>query len=233
MRALVSPGGPVHLDVRINWWLLAASSVVGVLVCMICALAPALRAAARAARPRPADGLRATASAATLWWRRTFIVTEVALTFVLVVGAVLMTRTLQQLQAVDLGFDVRGLVTTELALGQVQDWRARRMPMLDAIQERLRALSFVRGVSTLDYVPIGGSTWNDTVRADGGDAADVDSQLNRVGESFFGVMGTPLVEGRVFTTSDVPEGTAVAVVNRAFQDRAFKGASPLGRRVRF
>jgi putative ABC transport system permease protein len=233
VAALISPGEPVHLDVRINWWLLVAASAAGILVCAICALAPALRAAAVPPAHALRDGLRATSSATTLWWRRALIVTEVALTFVLVVGAVLMARTLQQLQAVDLGFDVRGIVTTELALERVPDWRARRTAILDATQERLRGLSFVRGVSTLDYVPISGSTWNDTVRVDGGGVSDVNSQLNRVGEAFFGVMGTPIVEGRVFSTADQPEGTAVAVVNRAYQAQAFKGASPIGRRIRF
>ena len=91
----------------------------------------------------------------------------------------------------------------------------------------------MRGVSTLDYVPISGSTWNDMVRVDGGGASDVISQLNRVGEAFFGVMGTPILDGRVFATTDRPEGTAVAVVNRAYQEQAFKGVSPIGRRVRF
>jgi hypothetical protein len=132
---------------------------------------------------------------------------------VLVVGAVLMARTLNHLQAVDLGFDARGLVTTEVAFGRVTDWPARRTAILDAMQNRLRGLPLVSGVSTLDYVPIGGSAWNDTVRVDGGGRPDVSSQLNRVGETFFSVLGTPLAEGRVFTPQDLPEGTPVAASN--------------------
>jgi hypothetical protein len=61
----------------------------------------------------------------------------------------------------------------------------------------------------------------------------VDSQLNRVGETFFAMMGTPVLEGRVFTRADGAESTAVAVVNRAYQNRALAGASPIGRRIRF
>jgi predicted permease len=223
----------VHLDVRVNGPLLLGASVIALVVCAVCAMAPALRAAAVPPANALRDGLRATSSGKTLWWRRALIVTEVALTFVLVVGAVLMARTLNHLQAVDLGFDVQGLVTTEVAFGQVPDWRTRRTGILDAMQERLRGLPLVSGVSTLDYVPIGGSAWNDTVRIDGGGRPDVSSQLNRVGETFFAVMGTPLAEGRVFTPQDLPESTPVAVVNRAYQEQAFKGESPIGRRVRF
>jgi putative ABC transport system permease protein len=233
VRALVSADAPVHLDIRANWWLLMAAGATGVAVCVVCALVPALRAAAVAPAHALRDGWRATSSATTLWWRRALIVTEVAMTFVLVVGAVLMTRTLHQLQGVDLGFDARGLVTTEVAFERVPDWRARRMAIVDAMQERLAAMSFVRGVSTLDYVPMGGSTWNDTVRMDGGGGADIDSQLNRVGETFFDVMGTPVLEGRVFSSRDTPEGTPVALVNRAYQEKALGAASPIGRRVRF
>ncbi|HTV03564.1 MAG TPA: ADOP family duplicated permease [Luteitalea sp.] len=233
VTALISPGESVHLDVQVNWTLLAAAGGIGLFVSLLCALAPTLRAAATPPGQALRDGLRTTSSTTTLWWRRALIVTEVALTFVLVVGAVLMARTLQQLQAVDLGFDARGLVTTELAIEHVPDWQGRRLAILDALQERLGGLSFVRGVSTLDYVPIGGSTWNDTVRVDGGGAVDIDTQLNRVGETFFDVMDTPVREGRVFTTGDRAEGTALAVVNQAYQEQAFKGASAIGRRVRF
>lgn len=233
VHALVSADEPIHLDVHANWWLLIAASLTGAAVCVVCALVPALRAASVPPVDALRDGVRATSGAATLWWRRALIVMEVALTFVLVVGAVLMAQTLRQLQAVDLGFDARGLVTTEVVFEHVPDWQGRRMAIIDAMQERLAGLPFVQGVTTLHFVPIGGSSWNDTVRMDGGAGADVISQLNRVGESFFDVMGTSVLEGRVFTTTDRPEGTAVAVVNRAYQDKALAGASPIGRRVRF
>jgi hypothetical protein len=97
---------------------------------------------------------------------------------------------------------------------------------------RLRALPFVSGVSTLDYVPVAGSSWNDTLRADRGGHPEIPSQLNRVGEDYFEVMGTPLLEGRVFTRQDLPGGVDVAVVNRAVQDTLFGGRSPIGASVR-
>ena len=175
--------------------MLLAASVLAVVVCAICAVAPALRAAAVPPAHALRDGLRSTSSAGTLWWRRALIVAEVALTFVLVVGAVLMARSLGQLQAVDLGFDARGLVTTEVSMGNVQDWRGRRAALIDEMLARVGALPFVSGVSTLDYVPIAGSAWNDTLRVDGGGHPEIASQLNRVGEDYFEVMGTPLARG--------------------------------------
>jgi putative ABC transport system permease protein len=99
------------------------------------------------------------------------------------------------------------------------------------VQERVAALPFVAGVSTLDYVPMAGSAWNDTLRVDGGGHPDVVAQLNRVGETYFATLGTPLVEGRLFTPADGPGSTPVAIVTRAFVDQAFGGTSPLGRRV--
>ena len=76
-----------------------------------------------------------------------------------------------------------------------------------------------------------GSAWNDTLRVEGGGHPDTIAQLNRVGETFFATLGTPLVEGRVFTRDDGPGSTPVAIVTRAFVDQAFGGTSPLGRRV--
>jgi predicted permease len=143
-----------------------------------------------------------------------------------------MARSLGQLHAVDLGFDARGLITTEVSMGNVQDWRRRRTALIDEMLTRVGALPFVSGVSTLDYVPIAGSAWNDTLRVDGGGHPETASQLNRVGDTYFNVMGTPLLEGRVFTPQDVPGGVDVAVVNRAVRDTMFGGHSPIGASVR-
>jgi hypothetical protein len=99
-------------------------------------------------------------------------------------------------------------------MDNVQDWRRRRAALIDEMLARVGALPFVSGVSTLDYVPIAGAAWNDTLRADGGGHPETPSQLNRVGDDYFEVMGTPLLEGRVFTAQDVPGGVDVAVVNR-------------------
>jgi putative ABC transport system permease protein len=228
---LVTPDQPVHLDIGPNWPLLGCASALAVLVGCVSAVAPALRVAAMPPVHALRDGQRTTTSRRTLWWRRSLIVTEVALTFVLVVGAVLMGRSLGRLQSVELGFDPRGLVTTEIAFAGVEGFEQRRPALLDAIQERVAALPFVSAVSTLDYVPMAGSAWNDTLRVEGGGHPDTEAQLNRVGESYFAALGTPLVEGRIFTRADGPGSTPVAVVTRAFVARAFGGKSPLGRRV--
>lgn len=231
--ALVSATSPVHLDLRVSWPLIACAIAMAVLVCALCALAPALRAAAVPPAIALRDGLRTSAADRTLWWRRALIVSEVALTFVLVVGAVRMARSMRNLLSVNLGFETEGLMTTRLDLSRIPEWQQRRQSILDGVEDSLRAVPFIGSVSVVDYVPIGGSSWNDTVRIDGGDRPDAQSHMNRVGEGFFGVMRTRLLEGRLFGRHDDGTSPQVAIVNQTFRQQAFNGASPIGRRIRF
>lgn len=233
VQALSSRTSPVYLDLEMNWALLAFTASVAAVTALLCAVGPAIRSSHVPPAQALRHGLRTSASGAALSWRRLLIVSQVALTFVLLVGALLFARSLANLRAVDVGFEPEGLVTASLRLDRLPDWQARRPAIATALRERLESVSWVRGVSEVAYVPIGGSSWNDTIEVSGLDRTDVQSQLNRVGPAFLSTVGIALREGRFFTETDRVDSPLVAVVNETFRDRYLSGAQALGRTVRF
>ncbi len=232
-RALVGAlGSSVSLDITMNWPLVAFAGGLALLTLTLCSVGPALRAA----RVPPAlalrQSLRTSAAGATLSWRRMLIVSEVALTFVLLIGALLFARSLGNLRAVDVGFDVDGLFAAHVNIESLPDWASRRPALAQAIEERLAALPWVSSVSEVRLEPLGPSAWNDTIAVSGVDRLDVTSQLNRVGPAFFTTMGMALREGRGFSGRDDADAPPVAIVDETFVERYLDGAPVIGRTVR-
>ncbi len=233
-RALVGAlGTSVYLDLTMHWGLAAFAVALAAATMGACAIGPALRASDVPPAQALRHGLRTSAAGATLSWRRVLIVSEVALTFVLLVGALLFARTLGNLRAVDLGFEVDGLVSTRVDFGRLPDWADRRPALVAEIAERLDGLPWVTSFAEYFIEPLGGSAWNDTIAVSGLDRTDVVSQLNRVGPAYFDTLGVPLIEGRGFTAQDRADTPAVAVVDQTFSERYLDGAPVIGRTVRF
>ncbi len=231
--ALSSANSPVYLLLEMNWTLLLFTAATATATALVCAIAPALRATRVPPTAALRDGLRASASSGAMSWRRVLIVGEVALTLVLLVGALLFARSLSNLQRVDVGFDPEGLVEVRAELDRLPDAAARHGAVRDAMAERFAARPWITEFAEAAYMPMGGSTWNDTIDVSGLNRTDIDSQLNRVGIDYFAMLGVPLLEGRRFTEQDRVDTPPVAIVNRAFRDRHLPGQSVIGRQVRF
>jgi predicted permease len=155
-------------------------------------------------------------------------VAQVALSLVLLIGALMFTRTLYNLLSVDPGFDQdvvqvrmthRSLATTDAARGQAQ--RAE-------LRDTLAAIPGVEGVAITDNMLLGGSFWNEFVMVDGIDQKGLSNYM-RVSANFFGLLDIPLVRGRNFSDRDVMQAPPVVIVNETFVRQILKGADPLGR----
>lgn len=165
--------------------------------------------------------------------RSGLVVTEVALAFVLLVGASLLTTSFQKLWSVDRGFRSEGIVqltvepnTTEYPEDEDQ---ARFATVLS---ERLREIPGAR-VTRTNQTPLSGSTSSTTywIERPGGEPEEATVMISVVDEHYFDVMEIPLVEGRGFDGSEREGEPLVAVVNQAFVDRFYPGESGLGRTV--
>jgi predicted permease len=173
--------------------------------------------------------------------RKTLVVAQVALSFLLLIGAGLFLRSLQNLMAVDPGFRTERVLTfsvnPSLAGYNAEASREFSRTLLDAV-------SRMPGVSSAAYAfqsLLGGGGWGMGFTIEGyqppaGESAG--SMVNAVSPGYFGAMGIPLLAGREFDMRDdrvlpAPEGWPyrVAVVNQTFVQRYFKGANPLGRHI--
>jgi predicted permease len=161
------------------------------------------------------------------------IVLETAVALVLLVGAGLMVRSLQRQLAVDPGFNPDGVLSTRLALPQ-ERYRnpERRLQFVEDLRTRLTAIPSVKSVAIGSDLPLGDASSASFVFV-----PDVNDQFryyrHAVGPEYFSSLGIRLLRGRAFTRADRDSAPGVAIINEATARRFWRGADPVGRRLRF
>jgi predicted permease len=161
--------------------------------------------------------------------RRGLVVAQVALSLVLLVGALLFMGSLRKLLAVDPGFQVQGIVQADLDFRRAQYAKERNAEVHRELLERLRAIPGVVSAAEVNIMPLSGDSWNDLCYAEGDSGKRQQSLFNRAGPGYFRTMATALIAGRDFDERDTVNSPRVAIVNEAFAKRFFGGASPVGR----
>ena len=231
--ALVDPGGAsTALALGINWRVLAFTTGLSLLTCILFGLAPAMSAT----RMSASSVMRATARGATagreaVGLRRGLVIAQVALSVVLLFGSLLFARSLRHLVTMDPGFRAEGMVTASVVFRRLDLPEDRRGPFRQQLLERVRALPGVQSAATTRIIPVTGNAWGNSVWPEGEPARQFDARFNAVSRGYFGTMGTPLVAGREFTEADTPQSVKVAIVNEAFAaGLAPQGAPVVGAR---
>ena len=165
--------------------------------------------------------------------RSTFVVAEVALSVMLLVGAGLLLRSFVRITSIDPGFRAELVTTFEVSLPSYRyqdDARIHRYN--DALLEGVRALPQVAGAAIAQNLPVSGV---DMVTPAVLEERAVENpprvQISAVSDAYFETMGIRVVEGRSFRASDGASATPVAMVNEAFVRAYYDGESPLGRRA--
>jgi predicted permease len=234
--ALVPAGGqPLAIgarpDARILGFTIALMCVTGI----VFGLVPAIRAS----RSDPWTTLKDTVGSiagtgGSLFLRKGLVTAQVALSFLLLFGAGLFVRSLQNLKTADTGVALDNLVTFQLA-PQLNGYDGPRTTHLyQELLDRLRASAGVRSAA-LAVVPIlSGSEWDNRTAVEGHKAADGEDMqafMNAFSPGYFATMQIPILEGRDFTLLDVKENAKVAIVNRRFARHFFGDKSAVGRHL--
>ena len=221
----------LFLNLSPDWRVFAFIGAVAFLACVLFGLSPALKATGTSpSRVMQAGGRSSTDSRERFSLRRVLVVAQVALSIVLIVGAVLLARSLRNLTTLDPGFRQAGLIAVDVDLRQAtaSDDIDTRIALYADIAERARHLPGVQRATEAYIVPLSGSGWNQTVFVDGEKKEGI-TNLNRVGPDYFATMETPLVTGRVFGPEDRRGTPDVAIVNELFATKYFGEAPPIGR----
>jgi predicted permease len=218
----------VVLDLSLDWRLTAFTIGVAVLASLLFGLAPAVRATGAAPAGAVLGSRGATDSRNRLALRRLLVVVQVALSLVLLVGALLFARSLRNLMTVDPGFRHDGTILVSLDLRRADIPAAQQRTVYNDLVRRLTEVPGVTSGAEVAIPPLGGSIWNNRVRADGRTEPSL-VHFNQVGPGYFGLLGTPLVAGRDFQAHDTVESTRVAIVNQTFANAVFPGENAVGR----
>jgi predicted permease len=231
-RSLVSflSTGPnrVFLDLEPDFRVLAFTAALAVLTCLLFGLAPALRATRAApGTVMKTSGRGLTDTRSRLSLRRSLVVVQVALSLVLVFGAVLFTRTLHNLMTLDPGFGQEGLLVTNLDLRRMNVPPERLLSLYREMEDRVSAAPGVAAAASVYIIPVSGSGWNDRILISGVAQKDYPN-FNRVSPGFFRTVGTPILSGRDFDDRDTLSSPRVAIVNESFAHAYFPNQDPLG-----
>lgn len=222
--ALTADYGRVAFRFRLDWVLASAAAGSACLAALLSAWLPALAMT----RVEPGGDLKTRgqgASGARLTLGRGLIVTQIAVSVPLVVGAGLFLRTLGNLASVDPGFRAEDLVLFSVDPSLVTRDRERQGSLYEAILADVTRLPGVRSASTVENVLISGWTSNTGVLIEGQEHG---MYMNAVGPDFFETMGVSVISGRGIGPEDGSEGPLVAVVNET-AERTLFGGRALGR----
>jgi putative ABC transport system permease protein len=237
-RALVvflsSGESELYLPLGIDWRVFGFIAALALLTCLLFGLTPALRAT----RTAPADAMRggrgSASSSQRHGLRRALVVSQIALSFVLLVGALLFGQSLRNLLTTDTGFVGKGVLVATVSARIPNLEPQRRMTVFEQLREQIDHLPDVQSAASVLMSPFGGSSWDRRVQAQGDEASPEAKSVwfNRVGPGYFETMQTPLLAGRDFDAHD-SNAPNVAIVNEKFAQEVFGGKDPLGRTFRY
>ncbi len=223
---------PIELNLTTDWRVLGFLFGLSLLTGIVFGLIPALAAS----RPEVVDALKDESGGGTSRGRLrgALVVVQVTVSVLLLIGAGLFLRSLQNAGAIDPGFDADNLLVLSMDLQQQGYDKARGEQFNAQLLERTRALPGVVGVSLADNLPLGmgGSRRGITIEgyaAQTGESTEINASI--VTQGYFETLRIPLQQGRSFESSDQATAPGVIVVNEAFARRYWPGQAPLGKRI--
>jgi len=229
---LNTDGNSVFLALSPDLRVFGFAAALAGLTCILFGLAPAMRATRielGAVMKTGGRGLTATRERFSL--RRALVVVQVALSLVLVAGAVLFSRSLGKLTTVDAGFKQQGILISSVGFAKLNLPAERQIAFKTELIERIHAIPGVESVAETSIVPLGGSASGNDVWPDGEDGSNRKNTLrSRVGPAYFKTLAIPLLSGREFDERDTAAAPKVAIVNEAFARELLSTANPIGRR---
>ena len=200
-------------------------------------LAPAIAAA----REQAGAALKDQASSLTSWGgqarlRQGFIVVQVALSLVLLVGAGLFTRSLYRLTTADPGFHAENLLGFSVEPGLNGYDLGRELAFYGELQQRLSVLPGVRSAGATNLGPFGSGGDGSNITVEGyraGENEDMNASKDGASPNYFHTMGIPLIAGREFTDRDVAGAPKVVIVNETLTRRFASAGNLLGKHLAF
>jgi len=168
--------------------------------------------------------------------RGAFVMAEIALALILLVGSGLLVRSFRRLQSVDPGFNAKNVLTMRISLpGRKYDTDRKRIDFFRHAIEGMKSLPGVEAAGAVNFLPFAGPHAGTTVEIEGrpkpppGQDLKTGSCVTDI--NYFSAMQLPLQRGRLFTEREATEMRHVVVVNEAFARKNLPGEDPLGKRV--
>jgi predicted permease len=221
---------PLFVDLAMDWRMLGFTTAITLLTCALFGLTPALRATQVAPGTVLKYGGRSTTSSrARVGLRRALVVSQIAMSLMLVVGALLFGRSLQKLATLDAGFTQDGVLGLGLDLTALHLPVERRAEFKRQLLDQVRNIPGVESAAEAGIVPLSGNGMNRQVLVNhAGQIVEGKSELNEISPKYFATWRTPILAGRDFDERDTLQSSIVAIVNETFAKKYLGGVNPVG-----
>jgi predicted permease len=230
VRLLSTERNPFYLVTNIDWRVLSFTAFMAVATCLLFGLAPAFRSS----RTEPGAVLKAggrgmTAGRKRFSFQQTLVVSQIAFSLVLLVGALLFARSFWNLMTLDPGFRETGILRTYLNFRRLDLPPERYETFKRELLEKIRTIPLVESAATSTHVPLDGGFFELDLRVGSKDGS---SKFTWVSPGYFRTMQIPFLAGRDFTDRDTMQSPPVAIVNHTFARQFFGTENPQGKTIR-
>jgi len=221
------------LDFRVLFFTLAVSLLTGILAGLI----PALRLSRTDVSEALKQGLgRTDAASGSTQARNVLVVTEVALSLVLLVGAGLMIRTLGNLHSVDPGFDAHSVATMSISVPPTKfATPPQQVSFFNQVLDRVRALPDIQAAGLIDALPLSGDGSHQPIAIEGQAAVPMSEQpevdVRLISSGYMKAMRIPVVRGRDFNDSDVAGRPGAVLISESMAKRFWPNQDPIGKQL--
>jgi putative ABC transport system permease protein len=223
----------VHINTRVLLFTFAVSVLTGLLFSLL----PTFKASRADVNEVLKSGTKAATSSRSLrLWRNSLVVSEIALSLILLVGAGLMIKSFSQLINVPPGFDPSNVLTGRVSLTRpVYEKTEERVRYVDQTLDRLLAMRGVESAAFVAPMPFSGGNVGGDFLIEGQPrpepGREPDASVRSVTAQYFQAIRIPLLKGRYFTNQEKRGGVGAAIINQTLAQRYFAGEEPLGQYI--
>ena len=225
---------PLFVNLGTDWRVLGFTAGLAMTTCVLFGLAPAVRATGVApGAVLKAAGRGVTAGRDRFGLRRALVIAQVALSLMLLIGALLFVRSLRNLTTLDAGFQRDGILVMDVDFTSLKVSKDRRQAFKQELRDHIAAMPGVISVADTTNVPISGNTWNQLILQEGADRkAKGVTNIERISSGYFKTLSTPMLMGRDFDGHDTRSAPNVAIVNQSFVKKFLAAGNPVGQKFR-
>jgi predicted permease len=233
----LAPNLPRIGEIRADWQVLAFVTALALAIGIVLGSVPAMRARRVSVNDTLKQAGRAQhKGASTRALRRLLLVSQIALTVVLLVGAGLLGRSLMRVLQVELGFQTESRIAVDVLLPRERDPQTRQRDA-NRYQQVLQRIAMMPGVTAAggtEQLPLDGGGANGRFQIEGGSDSGAYWPIYHIATpGYFQAMNIPILRGRLFDETDGASTPEVAVISKAVADTVWPGQDPIGRRINF
>ena len=231
-----APAISANFSGYIDWRVIAFNIGVCLIATLMFGLVPAFQTSnIDIAGALKTESATSTGARGRNWVRSLMVAGQVSASFVLVVGGVLLFKSLQRLSIADPGFSTDNVVTTYVDLVSVGYDPDRARQFRENLIDRVKAMPGIESAAWVKIRPVSYLTFFsapiaiDTYQP--GPEERPTAEYNLISPDFFKTMGIPILSGREFTRNDTPANDPVVIVTQKLVDKYWHGVDPVGKRI--